>query len=137
MKTATLTTLSLALISCLLIGSSIACDPTAAEMAVRMRMQAFLNMYPNIYEDIRQGRLAPNRGNYNQGNYVQPGQQGNYIPNQQGNYVQPGQQGTYIPNQQGTNIQPGQGTYIPAQNTGRWLYLRQTNKSKNELDNFY
>lgn len=89
-----------------------ACDPSGAEQAVRIRMQAYMNMFPQIYEDIRQGRLAPSRGGY--GQYGQGGynQQGQVYPNQQGGVVYPNQQGQVIyPNQQGT-VLPNQGGQV-------------------------
>lgn len=41
------------------IGS--ACEPDAFELAVRARVQTYLDMFPHIYDDIIEGRLKPNR----------------------------------------------------------------------------
>lgn len=81
----------------------------------RMKTQQLLNMFPRLYDEIRQGLLRPSGSNYNPygTNNMLPNQQGSYI-NGQGQYIQP-QQGTQYVTPQGQVVVPQQGQVVVPQ----------------------
>ena len=84
--------LALVLAVCLLSDRAEACsDPTQMEQVGRIQMQRLLNMFPRLYNDIRNGNLRPSNqyGNNQNQNYNQnqnQNQNPNYNQNQNQNY---------------------------------------------------